>query len=767
MEQGAMSMSHNLKWALSSGVAALAFGAPAFAQEEAQGETERKLGVITVTSEKRAESIQDVPLSVTAVSGEALGAAGIVDLSTLDKLAPGLQFGQSGTDARPAIRGARTENVSVQQDPIVSFYVDGVYRSLTSQALASMVDVDRVEVLRGPQGTLYGRNAFGGAVNVISNAPSAEPEYGASVLYGNYDRVRVEGYGNVPLSDDLFLRVAISSDTHEPIIENSFNPEAGLRDKDEQYVRAALRWEPTDALDLTLRASRWQQGGLGNSEFGAKLMGRALNRTNLAAVLTSPIERVNPRVGGGNSPVPADPYTIDYDYVPVLDTVQDSVDAELNYDLGWANFKALVGYADFSTLRTADTDLSRFSSGFAGQQDEVESWSQEFQLASTTDGPLEWTTGAYFLQEKKSGLFIFDRLFTTDALTNRPTTTVAPVGSDFNSLAKVDVDSYAIYGQATYSLTDALRLTAGLRYTEDEKDFSRVTTGQNTTPITFLTNAGAPAPVFRDTATFDKTTWKLGGEYDLTEDNLIYASASTGFQSGGFNNSADAVTGGASFDPQEVQAYEIGSKNVFLDGNMIVNLAIFQNEYEDLLANEFVTVGAGTVVTISTNAGEAKATGIEIDASWAASDALLLSANASFQNAEFGRYVIAEPISGAQIDLDGRQVALMPEFTLNLGGTYDIALSGGGRITPSANLYYSSDYVSNDVGYEFSRQDAFSKLDLRLTYNAPEDAWYAEIFGDNITDEATINRTVIFGQGAIVQNFANPSMYGVRLGFKR
>ena len=122
-----MSMSHNLKWALSSGVAALSLGAPALAQEEAQGETERKLGVITVTSEKRAESIQDVPLSVTAVSGEALGAAGIVDLSTLDKLAPGLQFGQSGTDARPAIRGARTENVSVQQDPIVSFYVDGVY----------------------------------------------------------------------------------------------------------------------------------------------------------------------------------------------------------------------------------------------------------------------------------------------------------------------------------------------------------------------------------------------------------------------------------------------------------------------------------------------------------------------------------------------------------------------------------------------------------------------------------------------------------------
>jgi iron complex outermembrane receptor protein len=745
---------------------ALALGVPAVAQEQGATETERKLGVITVTSERRAESIQDVPLSVTAVSGASLAAAGIVDLSTLDKLAPGLQFGQSGTDARPAIRGARTENVSVQQDPIVSFYVDGVYRSLTSQALASMVDVDRVEVLRGPQGTLYGRNAFGGAVNVISNAPSADPAFGATLLYGNYDRVRVEGYGNVPLTDDLFLRVALSTDTHDPIIENSFNPEAGLRDKDEQYARAILRWEPTETIDVTLRASRWQQGGQGNSEFGAKLVGRALNRTSLAAVLSSPIERINPRVGGGNGTVPADPYTIDYDFVPSLDTVQDSVDAEFNLDLGWANFKALIGYADFSTFRTADTDLSRFPSGFAGQKDEVESLSEEFQLASAGDGRLEWTAGAYFLQETKVGLFIFDRVFTTDSATNQPTTTIAPFGSDFNSIAEVNVESYAFYGQATYALTDALRLTGGLRYTEDQKDFSRATTSQNTVPVTFLTATGTPSPVFRDSATFDKTTWKLGAEFDLSPDSLLYASASTGFQSGGFNNAANSVQNTAAFGPQEVLAYEIGSKNVFLDGRLILNMAIFQNAFEDLLANEFVNVGT-TVVTISTNAGEATATGLELDASWAVGDATLLSAKASFQNAEFGRYIISEPITGSQINLDGRQVALMPEFTLNLGGSHDFALSGGARITPSANLYYSSDYVSNDVGYDFSKQDAFSKLDLRLTYNAPENAWFAEIFGDNITDEATINRTVIFGQGAIVQNFANPAMYGVRLGFRR
>jgi outer membrane receptor protein involved in Fe transport len=488
-------------------------------------------------------------------------------------------------------------------------------------------------------------------------------------------------------------------------------------------------------------------------------MGRALNRTSLDAVLASPIERVNPRVGGGFSAVPADPYTIDYDYQTTLDTTQDTVDLEANFDFGWANFKALIGYADFSTFRDADTDLSRYGSGFSGQLDEVEAMTEEFQLASASGGRLEWTLGAYFLQEEKTGLFIFDRLFTTDPATNTPTGTAAP-NSDFDSLAEVEVDSFAFYGQATYSLTDSFRLTGGLRYTEDDKKFSRVTTSSHTTPVSF------PGPVFTDEATFDETTWKAGLEFDLSDDSLLYASAATGFQSGGFNNSADAVTGGASFDPQTVTAYEIGSKNVFLDGSLVLNVALFRNEFEDLLANEFVNVGT-TVVTISTNAGEATASGVEVEANWAATDQLLLSAKAAYLDAEFGTYVIAEPITGQQIDLDGRSIAMMPDFTLNLSGEYDFPLASGARLTAAANLYYSADYVTSDVGYEFSRQDDFTKVDLRLTYSSPDDRWFAEIFGENVTDEETINRTVIFGQGAIVQNYANPAMYGFRVGFRK
>ncbi|MEM0984941.1 MAG: TonB-dependent receptor [Pseudomonadota bacterium] len=747
-------------------LSATAFAAPALAQD-APVENERKLGVITVTAEKRAESVQDVPLSVTAVSGEVLSAAGITDLSTLDKLAPGLQFGQSGTDARPAIRGARTENVSVQQDPIVAFYVDGVYRSLTSQALASIVDVERVEVLRGPQGTLYGRNSFGGAVNIISNQPTDEIEYGGTVTLGNYERVRTEAYGNAPLTDNLFFRITAAVEQHDFIVENDFNPDAGLRDKDEQYARAQLRFEPTDTMDFTLRASTWSQGGNGNSEFGYKLIGTPTDTSSLEGVLTGGITPVNPRVGGGNSPVIADPYTIDTDFETTLDTEQTSIDLEGNFDLGFANAKVLLSYVDFETARNADTDLSRFNSGFAGQEDEVIATTQELQLTSATDGPLEWTAGAFLLQEDKRGLFIFDRLFNTDPVTNTPDGTVATAFfSDFNARADVETDSIAIYGQGTYALTDILRVTAGLRYTEDEKDFARVTAGRNTTPVSFFNDDGSPRPVTTDDATFDKTTWRLGGEFDVSDDSLLYVSVSTGFQSGGFNNGIDEVTGGASFGPQEVIAYEIGSKNVLLDGDLVLNAVLYQNEFEDLLAQEFVNVGA-TTLAISTNAGEATSTGLELEADWAPTNELLLTARAAIQNSEFGDYQVNEPVTGSSVNLDGGRVPLSPDVTLGLGGLYDFTLSGGGMLTPSINIYYSSDYSTNDIDYSFGEQDDFTTVDLRLTYASPDDTWFAEVFGDNVTDEEVINRTVRFGQNAIVQNFRDPAIYGVRLGFRR
>ncbi|MEE4212068.1 MAG: TonB-dependent receptor [Parvularcula sp.] len=740
---------------------------PAFAQavnQPTDGDDERGSNVIIVTAQKREQNIQDVPLSITAIGGEDLEASGIVDLSRLEQRVPGLQFGQSGSDARPAIRGARTENISVQQDPVIGFFVDGIYRSRTTQALAAFVDVNRVEVLRGPQGTLYGRNTFGGAINIISNAPSDELGAGANLTIGNFERRRVDGFANAPLTDTLSARVSFAYDVQDGMVENTFNPSEDLKDRDETYVRAQLRWEPSDRFDATIRASLWRMGGNGAGDFGYFTAGTPLNpgggAFTLDEVLSTTLLPVNQRVGAGlNSPVDPDPFTIARDADFLVDIDQQTLDAEFNYDFGFASAKLLIGYADFAITRTGDGDFSIQPSAFEGQTDLAETFSQELQLTSNGDGPLEWTIGAFHLTDKTQGTFFFDRIFNTDPATNLPLTDTPATGGDFNSFADVDTESWAVFGEATYALTDAFRVTGGLRWTRDDKDFARQTSGVFTVPLVFT---GTP---FEDSASFEKVTWKAAAEFDVTPDNLLYATVSTGFQSGGFNNSADSVTGGASFDPQTVTAYEIGSKNTFLNGDLIVNLALYQNEFKDLLANEAVAVGT-TVLTISTNAGAVTARGAELNVNWRPIDNFSISAFATLNDGEYGTFLATEPITNTAADLDGGRVPFLPDFTGGVGLEYAIDLAGGASITPRADLYYSSSFTTNDFAYDFAVQDAYAKLDLALTYNAAEGNWYAEVWGRNVTDEAVITRTVRFGQNLIGRAFADPATYGVRLGFR-
>jgi iron complex outermembrane receptor protein len=755
---------------VSTALAGILSAAPAWAQQQETAEptaaqtSDDDVGEeIIVTAQKRAQNVQDVPLSVTAVSGERLTSAGVTDISLLEKLAPGLQFGQSGNDARPAIRGARTESISNQTDPIISFFVDGIYRSRTTQALAAFVDVNRVEVLRGPQGTLYGRNSFGGAINVISNAPVNETRAGATLTIGNYSQVRAEGFINVPLTDTLYARFTASYDAHDPYVRNTFGKGNGLFDKDDVYLRGQLRWEPTPELDMTLRASLWRQGGNGGSDFGYFVAGVPIDPNGgtftFSDVISSKLNPINPRVGAGlNTPSDKGPYSIARDALFDLDTEQRTLDFEANYDFGPVAAKLLVGYADFETYRTADADLSIQPSGFEYQIDTAETFTQELQLSSTGDGPFQYTVGAYHLTDKTLGIFAFDRIFNTNAA-NLPILTSPAPTADFNSLADVDTESLAFYGQGTFSVTDFLRVTGGIRWTRDEKDFSRLTNATFTQPLVF------PGTPFTDSATFKKVTYRAAAEFDLTPDNLLYASVATGFQAGGFNNSANTVTGSAAFGPQNIRAYEIGSKNAFLDGRLTANLSLYWNEFRGLLANQFINVGT-TVLTVSANAGAARARGAELELNYRPSSDFSLNAGITYNDAEFGTYILQEPVTGLQQNLDGQRVPFTPDWTVRLGGEYRIRLSGGDSITPGGNVHYSSSFSTNDFDYDFGRQSSYAKVDLSLKYRPASDRWWLQAFGNNVTDKAVITRTIRFGQNAIVRSYAAPATYGVRLGVK-
>ena len=256
----------------------------------------RVLEEITVVAQKREQSVQDTAVAVTALSGSDLAANGVFDLARLDSLAPGLQLGLSGNDPRPAMRGARTQQVEAN-DVAVAFYTDGLYRPRHGQALAGFVDINRVEVLRGPQGTLFGRNSLGGLIHVISNKPDfSETSYGFSLTGGDYSQIRGEGFFNVPFSDAVALRVAGVRETRDPYVENTVTGDSGgLKDADTSYIRGQLAIAASDTVDVTLRAEYWRDDSNGNGDFGYKVLGVPVNP---ATGLTNGTNGVmQPRIG--------------------------------------------------------------------------------------------------------------------------------------------------------------------------------------------------------------------------------------------------------------------------------------------------------------------------------------------------------------------------------------------------------------------------------------------------------------------------------------
>ncbi len=753
--------------------------AMAVATATSQGvSAQAQLEEVVVTASKRAESLQDVSVAVTAVSGRDLMALGVNDLTRLETLAPGLQFGQSGNDPRPAMRGARTQQVEAN-DVAVAFYTDGIYRPRHGQALAGFVDVDRVEVLRGPQGTLFGRNSLGGLIHVISNKPDTSgTDYGLALTAGGYSQARAEGYFNVPLGDATALRIAALRETRDPFVENSvIGDEGGLKDADTTYVRGQLSFAPTDAFDMTFRAELWQDDSNGNGDFGYKVLGVPVNPATGNTNGTDGI--MEPRIGRSTdcantcgrfgaglddtaAPAIDDPYTIARNSRPVRDVEETTLALEANWALGFADLKLTLAYLDYEELRLADADLSSYNTLLAGNDIASETATQELQLTSNGDGNLEWIAGVYLFQEDLENAFLWQDISTVE--NNVPVEEQNLWASWMNQI-RLDTNSLAVYGEATYSLSDTLRVIGGIRYTDDERDWDIFgqDPDQSSPNFTVLEVEDASDE-------WDKVTWKGGVEWDVNDLSMAYFTASTGFLAG---NAQGAFSGDGSYDEQTVTAYEIGSKNTLADGTLVLNLSLYRNEYEDLLSTRFEDAG-GTTLAFSDNAGEITATGLEVEADWIPSDAFRVTANAAFQNAEYGEFITpnvfqegGETINTVDnlFNLDGEQVQLSPDLTLTLIGSYDFNLPNGSMIRPSVTFYYSDDYRADDALFFFAEQDSFTKTDLNVSWISADQSLVVRGFVTNIEDEATLTKVTRYGGDVAMADFAAPRTWGVQVSF--
>lgn len=740
-------------------------------------QADNTLEEIVVTAQKRAQNLQDVPLSITAIGNTDLARNDVFDLSRLDALVPGMKFGQSGNDARPAIRGTRTQNVIGNADPVVAYYVDGIYRSRPGQALSVFVDVERVEVLRGPQGTLFGRNSFGGAVNVISHAPDPSGVHaGVDLTVTNYQGVRAEGFVNLPFNDISALRIAGYSAKRNGWVENSVNPQNNLHDEDDQFGRAQFLIRPTDNLALTLRAEWWHGGGAGPGDFGYYTPGVPIdpatgktNGVNGVLVRTLSADPTGARQGGYGglfvpTPGDADPYHIARNFPFERRIDQRSFSADLTVGLGsFADLKAILSYTKYSEYRQGDADYSAQPLYYNFNNVTAKTGTEELQLTSKPGQAFNWVLGAYFLQDKPTDFYQFGSDGTrTSALQPYGSTLFAPTATDPNLYVqgpyRLDTKASAAYLDVNYAVTSAFRVLGGARYTRDKKsaEYDNPDFVFDTAPATHKEN------------TYSRTTWRGGLEFDIAKKSMLYATASTGFQSGGFNGSSPSLK---PFDQTTVKAYEVGSKNELLGGTLRVNVALYANDYTNLLSQRLVQVG-NAISSYQANAGAVKARGAELELDWSPVQAAHLGLRTSYNHSRFGDFVTGNsfteggnlPNGGFQ--LNGYQVPLNPNFTNTLLASYDIQAGLLGVITPDATVYYSSSYRTSDQPYFFAAQKSYATLDLRLRWRPSDDAKVSgELFCENCSNQTILLRTTPNGGSVAYQDFAPPRIYGLRVSY--
>jgi iron complex outermembrane receptor protein len=823
---------------------------------------------IVVTAQRREENLQKVPISVSAFNAEQIAKQGLVDLSRLEGIVPGFTFGRSGVDARPAIRGVRTENVDVNADTTIGFFIDGIYQSRASQGTLGFIDLERVEVQRGPQGTLYGRNTFGGNMSIATAQPSTKKFIGSvDATVGSNAQIRVSGFVNAPLSDTVAVRVVGGYEKSNGYVKN-INPTGGnLFDDDNSYFRAAIKFKPNSNLTATLKFDYASRGGNGGSAFGYKLVGSYYYLPTNAQLFNATPVILNTRGGNRDGVIDApltidagvplyaagNPYLIDNDYRGSLNLKNYSGTANIAYDFGPVTLKSITGYSDFKTTRTQDTDFSGNQIGADYQFTSAKTFSQEVQLLSNGKGPFEYVVGAYFFKDKLNGTFI-NQQFQQIIRNVTPNITRAAAGGFYQEF-RAETRSLALYAQASYALTDKLKLTGGVRWTRDNKDFqfananavlpllggvpdataitlatgglpdSAFGTKGGTTNCTYVT-IPLPQPGFQclaanttiftgatfDTAKFEKVTWRAGLDYKLSNENLLYASASTGFSSGGFNGSqAAAALGRSTFAPQTVTAFEIGSKNRFANNTVQLNLAAFYNRYSSLQEQRQIPVG-NTTLSIIENSGKARSYGAEVEAIWKPVKALTVNAAFAYLDAKYTQYnQVAAPfgtsilipdataavptvVNGVTIapagqrrifavgyncglvpgtggsgqpaaaygcDLAGNRIAYSPEYSGSVSVQYDIDLGSAGKLSPYAQLNYSGAFFGQAINSILDRQSAFAKLDLRLTWEYAE-RYSLQAFVTNLTNEATATRFVYGGGGNLQASYAPPRLWGLR-----
>jgi len=684
--------------------------APAvWAQSDENDEDTLALDDVKVTARKTTESIQDVPIAVTSFSREELEDAQAENLDSLKGAVPNMNLVQgrgSASSANIYIRGIGQPDALQTFDPGVGVYVDGVYLSRIQGALMSLHDVERIEVLRGPQGTLYGKNTIGGAVNVVTRRPDGESAGEVSLLAGDYGKLSASVYYKGALSDRTSASISALHRLDNGFVTDSLTGQH-YNDRDNTSLRFLMHSDVSDRLSWDLSFDYTDQENalsLGRSE--SPLI--ALD----FADLTTPVLLRLPETG-------------EYDYRARSSFTDDEnqelahlgISFTLDYMINdqW-QFKSITAQRDLESDSYIDIDATELELGDVFVGVDQQQFSQEFQFLYDNDNGFNAVFGAYYLKEDVPS---HQEAYADDFLQ------YAGVPLDFLRTIDDDLEttSYALFAQGNWTLSDRWGMTAGVRYSKDDKSYDR-TTSTFSTLGPFLEGTFA----FQDSDSWDSFTPMVSFDYQISDNSMMYASVSKGFKSGGFNGRANGAADVSSFKPETVWTYEVGGKSQFLDNRLRFNYAVFTSDYEDFQARVAEDISSFPVI----NAAELDISGAELEVTWLLSASTSVYSSLGYLNSDYKTF-----FDFRQPDLDRSDdiPPFSPDWTFRIGMNHAMYLDGGAVLRFGINGNYTDDMYLSVDNQESLTQDDYWVFNAYAVYDFANPAWSITVGGKNLTDE--------------------------------
>jgi iron complex outermembrane receptor protein len=725
--------------------------APARAQNEPSSDADTALQQVVVTAQFREERVQDTPIAITALSGEMLAARNQTNITEVTANAPNVTLTPAGagfgSSATASIRGVGQADFNFALEPGVGMYIDDVYYGVLFGSIFDLTDLDRVEVLRGPQGTLSGKNSIGGAIKLFSRKPNENPDAYVEGTYGRFERMELRAGGNFTLvPDKLFVRLSGVSKRRDGFLkELDYDCATGGANRSGQIsrgcvigteggqdlyaLRAALRWVASDKVEDNLIADKTED----SSEVQAsKLIAQGPPGTwsGAASYLTTPDSYTNYATFIGH-PGTANEFTI-----PRVSTmsgwgVSNTLDIAISDTL---SLKSISAFRHSAGQFSQDIDLSPIDVETIYNVVSHRQVSQELRLSGTAGGDLlDWTVGAFYYEARQ----------TIGGRKDIPTGVVPGGGIapgtallDFMDDDVIESDSKSAFVHVIAHPMQDLSLIGGLRYTDESKDYT-FTRDVNGLPFS-LGYPGMPfdlTPLTGLTGSYSgsRIDYRAGVEYRWSRQVMTYAQYSTGFKGGGVNPRPFVPSQLLPFGQEKLNAVELGAKSDLLGGTLRLNGAVFYNKYKDIQLTALACPTAPCALPI--NAGDANVKGAELELEFHPIDALSLDAAASYLQFDYTRVSAQAGVPG----VSGVQKNMGPPFTpqrkFSVGAQYEVALGAGGSITPRLDWAYQSEIFTNAVNAPTNRLESRGLLNGRITWRTQDGAWQTTLSGTNLTNK--------------------------------